>query len=73
VFQIPVSAGAAQIATIIVAIRDSLQQKLHYRGRDFSIPIDVSAGYTWGSAKKLEGDLESGIKKLIDENKDTNA
>ena len=44
VFQVPISIGWLRMAEIVKRVKDSLEQPLSWRGREFSVPADTSIG-----------------------------
>lgn len=59
VFQIPSATSTQRIARILLDLRNSLEVPLSINGRDFVIPVDISAGFNLG-----DFDKEKNIKGL---------
>lgn len=53
VFQVPTSIPWSVHAEYLALIRDSLQTPLHWRGVEFSLPIDVEVGFNLGNTKDI--------------------
>ena len=49
-FQIPLRLPWKVHARILLAIKDSIEIPLHFQGRSFVIPADLTYGYSWGKA-----------------------
>lgn len=54
IFQIPLSIPLSVHAEYIALIRDSLETSLHWRGTEFSIPVDVEVGYNLGNTQPID-------------------
>ncbi len=52
-FQIPISVPLSIHAEYLALIRDSLQTPLHWRGVEFSLPIEVEVGYNLGNTQDI--------------------
>jgi uracil-DNA glycosylase family 4 len=52
--QVPLSTTRERILEIIQLIRDSMNVELHWKDKEFTIPVDVAMGFTFGDAKVWE-------------------
>ena len=64
-FQLPLSMGYGVIAELINSICNELEKPLSWKGKEFSIPAGVKAGFTLGELRGLNRDsLQGDIEKL---------
>lgn len=54
IFQIPLSIPLSVHAEYLALIRDSLETPLHWRGVEFSLPIDVEVGFNLGNTEDID-------------------
>lgn len=52
-YQVPISIGWTEHAKYLMKIKNSLEQKINWRGREFSIPTEVSVGFNFGDSVKV--------------------
>ena len=52
-YQVPISIGFIEHARYLMKIKNSLEQRIVWRGREFSIPAEVSVGFNFGDSKKV--------------------
>jgi len=54
VFQISLGYTVLEHAKCLWALKQSLEQPIEFKGQEFVIPIDLSAGLVWGDLKKIK-------------------
>jgi len=78
VFQIPIDIGWNEHARMIGLLKDSLEQPLKFRAREFSIPCELKMGFNLLDTEEinlkgghLENELQKAHENLIQDSKET--
>ena len=64
-FQIPIDIGWKKIGKMIMLLKDSLEQPLTFRAREFSIPVELKMGFNLLDTKEIiltEGDIDERLE-----------
>lgn len=65
-FQIPKSIGINAMADLLRKVKSSFETPIHWKGRDFILPIDMKAGHSLDPMTKLNfNNLESQLEDLF--------